>query len=178
MMSLMGPGLFEQALHDSQAIEIHMDEVRFVNFAQTSIRCVGTARLNGCTAVALASPLGAILAHIPPHPNRDCNDPYAGDRHVEGKMKEFISLYCQHQDFFPAGMTTWVVSPMYQGKIALPDHRDIIERTLQEAGLASGDSTYIVVRSTRPRGPGKGTVFIDARKVGPLIYVEDRCINF
>ena len=170
-------GLFEQAVVDRHAIEVHMDEVMFVDFARGSIRCVGTAQLNGCTAVAIASPYGAILAHIPPHPNRDRNNPYAGDNHVEEKMKEFVSLYRQFQSYFPAGMSTWVVSPMYQGEIALPDQRDIIERKLQEVGLAPGDSTYFVVRSTDPRGPGKGTVLIDAREEVPIIYVEDRRVN-
>ena len=170
-------GLFEQAVADGRAIEVHMDEVIFVDFARGSVRCVGTAQLNGLTAVAIASPYGAILAHIPPHPDRDRNNPYAGDNHVEEKMREFISLYRQFQSYFPTGMSTWVVSPMYQGKIALPDQRDIIESKLQEVGLAPGDSTYFVVRSTDPRGPGKGTVLIDATGDIPIVYVEDRRLN-
>lgn len=170
-------GLFEQAMNSNDVIEVHMDEVRFVDFAQGSIHGVGTAQLNGCTAVAIASPFGAILAHIPPHPNSDRNNLYAGDRHVEEKIKEFISLYRRFQSYFPPGMTTWVVSPMYQGEIALPDQRNIIERRLHEVGLTAGDSTYFVVRSTDPRGPGKGTVFIDARGEAPIVYVEDRRVD-
>ena len=173
----MATGLLEQARNLDQTFEVAMDEVRFLAFQQGSIRCIGTVGLNGCTVVTIVSPFGAILAHIPPHPNKDWGDPHAGDRHVQEKMNEVAVLYHRYESYFPSGRTNWVVSAMYQGKVALPDQREIIERNLQKLRLPYANVAYLVLEADDSRGPGQGTVFIDARGEAPIVYVEDRHIN-
>ncbi|KZF20272.1 hypothetical protein L228DRAFT_249948 [Xylona heveae TC161] len=171
-------GLLAEALSLNQAYEVYMDEVKFVLFDPTGPkRSVGTAGLNGCSVVTIISPLAAILAHLPPHPGRDWHDPYAADRHVEAKMNELINLYRHVREYFRPENTTWVISAMFDGQVALPDQREIIENKLREAGLTSTRSTYMVVDATLFQGPGQGTVFVDARGGPSIVYVGDRALH-
>jgi len=59
--------IFYNAIAERRTREVHMNDVAFTPFAG-AIRAIGTQNLNGCTAVALFSPYGAILAHITPVP--------------------------------------------------------------------------------------------------------------
>lgn len=167
-------GLFNVAKGRGETYEIGMDEVLFTPFEGTK-RCTGTEELNSCTVVTLVSSLGAILAHIPPRPKLTSSDPEAGDHHTEEKMDEFGRLFHRYRDSFPPGKTTWVVSAIFQGEIALPHQKAIIERKLGEFGLTYTNSAYMVIMDQVR--PPKGTVFIDARGEKPLVYVEDHCLS-
>jgi len=84
----MAEGLLSIALQENTAYEVAMDEVKFLAFGQNDLTSIGTANLNGCSAVMIVSICGAILAHIPPRPNAHAQDLEAGDRHAQAKMHE------------------------------------------------------------------------------------------
>jgi len=154
-----------------------MNEVRFVVLQPTGKRCIGTSDLNGCTVVAIVSPYAAILAHIPSTPDVASPSPQAGDRNVRAKIDEVAILFHQHTNYFPSQSTTWVVSAVYEGIIALPDQKVIIEEKLQQMGLVYAQVIYVVKRAGEPRPPAHGTVFVDARGGSPVVYVDDRRVN-
>lgn len=66
---------FHAAIEVGETYEVGMNHVQRAIFDPTvnSLRAIGTRNLNGCTAVAIISPLAAILAHIPPQPYATTN---------------------------------------------------------------------------------------------------------
>jgi hypothetical protein len=171
----MSDGLFFQALQRGEAHEVAMDEVRFIAFTEQSLRCIGTRNLNGCTAVMVVSQYGAILSHIPPRPVTTRHDiPEAGDQHCAEKMNEMVAAYHENRRYFPADEPSWVVSALWEDKIALLSQRHIIEMKLREIGLDTAGANYMAVMPPQSHDSTKGTVFIDARVNGfPRVYVED-----
>ena len=157
--------------------EVAMNEVRLLLFQSTGKCCIGTSGLNGCTAVIIVSPSAAILAHIPPRPNMDMTNDEAGNQNVQARMSEVATLFHQYKSYFPPTKTTWVVSALYEGKIALPEQKAIIEKSLRQMGTRFANVTYVVSKPGQPRRPAHGTVFVEFRGGTPLVYVEDRLIN-
>jgi hypothetical protein len=160
-------------------LEVRMNEAKIGLFHSGPYKCIGTQHLNGCTAVTIVSPYAAILAHIAPRdPRADPRDFNAGDNNCRAKMNEVIALYRQNIRLFPPNVPTWIISAMYRGEPALPDQRRIIEERLQQEGLVYANTMYLVLDSTHPRGPEKGTVLVDARRgEQPIIYVEGKAVN-
>jgi hypothetical protein len=167
----MAGSRFHAALQAQQTYE-PMNEVWFRQFIPNGIRAIGTRNLNGCTAVAIVSPFGAILAHIPPQPYLT-TDPQAGIQNVRAKMMEVVAHYQQNQALFPPGRSSLVVGAIFGGSVALPEHISVIRGILHQYGLVPGLAFYEVTAGGHPT-PAKGTVFIDARQGLPLVYVEDR----
>ena len=148
-----------------------MNHVIFVPF-QGQIRAIGTQNLNGCTAVAIISPLGAILAHIPPMPYPS-QDPNIGMQNLIRLMDQLLSLYRTHAYAFPTGGTSLVVGAYHGGSPALPHHLQQIRSILLAQGLIPLLRMYNVTLGGH-RGPAEGTVFIDARTGEVTVYVEDQ----
>lgn len=173
-------GLFAAALEANKALEVGMDKAEFVPFEKQGICCVGTRYLNSCSVTLLVSPFGAILAHIPPRPtlsSSDPRDPFAGDRHVEEMMEMVASLHAKHKNYFPPKKSALVVSALYQGEVALPDQRAIMSQSSERMGVIPNSAFYSVLKSSDPRRPGQGTVFVDGRGEKPVVYVEDQEIH-
>ncbi|KZF20701.1 hypothetical protein L228DRAFT_284646 [Xylona heveae TC161] len=165
-------GLLAQSEASGRIRLVAMDDVQFAAFSQ-QLSAIGTRDLAGCSVVAITSPYGAILAHIPPVPYAT-QDPYAGDRHVQEMMIRVQSLYTQHRSYFPAA-NTFVVCAVYEGEVALPDQKRIIETHVQQMGLTFRPVHYVTPRN--PLNPGHGTVLVDAVNVSgqmPAVYIEDR----
>jgi hypothetical protein len=62
----MAVSRFQAAINTGQTYAVGMNHVQLLIFNLSPVRAIGTRDLNGCTAVAIISPLAAILAHIPP----------------------------------------------------------------------------------------------------------------
>ena len=150
-----------------------MNQVRFTQFS--AVQAVGTQNLNGCTAVAVVSNFGTILAHIPPLPFPTPN-PDAGIQNLRARMAEVVTLYQHYQNLFPPGAASLVVMAIFGGQIALPDHIHETRQILSQYNLTPKFSVYEVTQGGHP-GPAAGTVFIDARQGQPVVYVEDRQVN-
>lgn len=178
MATLSIHGLLDQAEQDKRAQSVAMDDVQFAAFSE-HLSAIGTRDLAGCSVVAITSPYGAILAHIPPRPPElplVTDDPDAGDRHVQEMMDRIGALYAQHLNYFPAA-NTYVVCAIYEGKVALPDQKRTIEASVQRMCLGSRPILYVTPRN--PSIPGQGTVFVDAINQSgriPAVYVEDRLV--
>ncbi|KAJ5963497.1 uncharacterized protein N7479_003373 [Penicillium vulpinum] len=129
---------FHRALNARQVLEVPMDDVRFISF-NAQIRSIGTQNLNGCTAVGLFSPAGAIMTHIPPNP-----DPRLGIANLRRLMGQFILLYHQHLAEFPSDVTSIVVGGTYRGTMALEDHLTEIRSILSREGISPGFRSYSV----------------------------------
>lgn len=167
-------GRLARAEGKNRALVVAMNQVKFLPFG--SVSAIGTRDLGGCSVVVIASKYGAILAHIPPMP--DCNhlhDPYYGDRHVQEIMHQVNELYSRRRNYFPAA-ESYLICAMYNGEIALPYQKKIMEDNLSRMGLKYRPINYVVPRNDA--NPGHGTVFVDSNgQAGmqmPLIYVEDR----
>lgn len=173
----MSLGLFLTALLDEEAEEVGMNEVGFIAF-HTPTRCIGTRNLNSCTGVIIASQHAAILAHIAPLPPYAAeNDFHAGDRHTSLMMEDLADLYRRHENYFLTEKPSWVVSALWNEEIALPSQKAIVEESLRQINLTPATVNYQVITRQTPRGPGKGTIFIDGRGGSfPAIYVEDQLI--
>ncbi|KAG9228139.1 hypothetical protein BJ875DRAFT_342699, partial [Amylocarpus encephaloides] len=155
--------------------EVAMNEVKFMRFGENGMTSIGTANLNGCSAVMVLSNYGAILRHIAPLPDNHADNPSAGDEHAQTKMDLLRSLYTLHQQCFPTGSNGWVVCAMFEGEVGLPDQQRIFGNTLTGLGLSCSLQTYKVsaTRDRRYTWPGQGTVFIQGAGNNPIVYVED-----
>lgn len=151
-----------------------MNQVLFVPF-QGPIRAVGTQNLNGCTAVAIISNYGAILAHIPPLPYVTTN-PHVGMQNLQARVAEMMAAYQQHVDYFPAAASSLVVGAFFGGQAALPHHLEHIRVSLTQRGLIPRLRLYQVTAGGHPT-PAQGTVFIDARWGPPVVYVENQPVR-
>ncbi|GKZ37206.1 hypothetical protein AbraIFM66950_008663 [Aspergillus brasiliensis] len=173
----MSTSIFVQAMADGEAVEVHMNKADFVSFADGQLkRSIGTRNLNSCTAVALVSKKGAMLAHITPLPG-PTNDPDAGENHVRERMTEFLDLYVAQKDFrlSPDVKKSGVVCGIYMGQVALPDQVIFIESVLLE-NLEDNPRPKLIPYSIDLGGHSRaaeGTVFIDGRHPTPKVYVED-----
>lgn len=168
--------LLAQAQAVGRVLVVPMGEVDFVSFTETS--AIGTRDLAGCSVVIIASQHGAILAHIPPRPNTDVLDVHAGDRNVQRIMDNVDRRYSRWKNCFPSS-DTYAVFAVYQGSVALPDQKKIIEENIERMGLRSFNSIlYITPRD--PLNLGHGTALVDSQgRVGkkPHVYVEDRLVS-
>jgi hypothetical protein len=163
---------FHAALQAHQTYEVGMNEVRFCPFPPHGIRAIGTQNLNACTAVAVISPYGAILAPPQPYPT---SDPHIGQLNVRAKMMEVINYYHQNQALFPPQSSSLVVGAIFAGEPALPDHLHMVPGILNQYGLVANLAYYHVTGGEHPTS-AQGTLFTDARQGLPLVYVEDRHI--
>lgn len=166
----MSAGLLDQWRR--QATVVPMEGIMFVSFQNTS--AIATEHLGSCSVVVIASPFAAILAHIPPLPNRATTDPNAGDKQAQTYMNQVAHLYQQNISFFPSAQGV-VVCAVYNGSVALPSQRDIMSSSLQRMGIRTTIRTYKV--PTYENFAGRGTVIAigpSPANPHPLIYVEDR----
>lgn len=162
----------------NRSLEVLMDQVRLAPFGPGQYNGIYTEGLNACTVVTIVSPSAAILAHISPRPNLTQTGAHVGVDNCTSKMNQVIALYQQNVHLFPPGRTTWVISAMYEGQPALPEHRRIIEQKLQQAGLAYTNAMYLVLEAHEARGVEKGTVCVDASNAGePYVFVEGRRVH-
>ncbi|KAK4946490.1 hypothetical protein LTR66_014276 [Elasticomyces elasticus] len=156
-----------------------MDNIQFLTSRQSQVSSIGTRDLAGCSVVMIASPRGAIVAHISPDPNRDPNDLQAGDHHVQQAMDRVAAFYDQTKTFFPPGTDTWVVRAVHQEVVASPDQKRTTKVNIARMGLTSFSSILYVVSNGDEynASSGKGMVFIDGRAAKPIVYVEDRVVS-
>jgi hypothetical protein len=175
--SVSNSSLFVQALADGEALEVPMNEVEFISFADTeTMKAIGTRNLNSCTGVMLVSTRGAILAHISPLPIQT-TDPHAGEIHVRRKMTELLNLYRDKKEFRlgPETKKTGIVCGIFMGQIALPDQKELIESILLE-NLEDNPRPKLIPYPITAGGhmqAAGGTVFVDGRHGIPRVYVED-----
>ncbi len=129
--------------------------------------------------ITVTSQHGAILAHIAPQPPMtDPQNEHAGDENVQALMSQVASLYTQRQTYFPVA-DTFVVCAFYEGEVALPDQKRIIEGNISQMGLLQLSSLLYDVPTNRAN-PGQGSTLIDAKEhVGqkPAVYVEDKLVS-
>jgi hypothetical protein len=146
-----------------------MNEVRLLVFNMEPINVIGTGNLNGCTGVAIKSPLAAIVRHIPPQPFATL-DPGAGLRNLQMKMDEMLALYHQYPQCFPPGQTSLILGPRYDGAMALPNHIAAIQYRLEQEGLNSTLMSYDISTQGFHPNAAQGTLMIDARYGDPVVY--------
>lgn len=160
----MAPGFLDRLRAENKVEEVRMGAVKFVSFQQKD--AIGTAGLGSCSAVVLASTLGAILAHIPPLPFQS-PDPHAGDVNAQRMMSQVQILYNNNRNYFPLA-TTRVICAVYMGQVALPSQVQIMKNSLQAIGLTPILKQYSVPGN--PNVPGQGTVVVTS---GPVVYHDD-----
>jgi hypothetical protein len=84
-----------------QTVSIARDEVKFTSFgSDTSKYFLLTANINSCFGVAIVSRTASILSHVPPRPNWNLDDPFAGDTNVVARTTEIIGLVREHRKHF------------------------------------------------------------------------------
>lgn len=165
---------FQNALNQLATWEVGMNQVLFVPF-NDEIGALGTQNLNGCTAVVIASPKGAILAHIPPIPYPTF-DSTIGMQNLDRLMDQMISLYCMHATMFSFTETAaLIVAPYYEGELALEHHLHRIESILQANALPPFVNLYSVSLGGHTK-PADGTVFIESWPQQVSVYVEDNTV--
>src|SRR5271155_1658191 len=172
----MSTGVFQQVQDLRQTESVRMDEVRLLVFGHQGKFVLLTEDLNGCSGVVIFSQAAAILAHIPPRPNADLQDPYAGEKNVQRRMGEVVALFRTYRTYFTTANDKLVISAMYQGQTALPHQKVMIERSLQQMGLTYANKTYVVLKPGEPRSNSHGTIVIDARGGRPMVYIDDQLV--
>lgn len=139
-----------------------MNEVQAMVFGQNNKWYLLTEALNSCFAVWVISPLASVGAHIPPHPGPHDKDPQAGDKNVVAKMKEIADKYKQQKHLFDADFRTALVYARIEGKTALPDKKDFMEKCLRRFGVDIAMQAYDIKLPGEPRDDHHGTSFVYA----------------
>lgn len=167
--------LLELSVRQGTAYKVAMNEFKFLRFGDNGITSIGTANLNGCSAVMVLSAFGAILGHIAPLPDDHSDRSTAGDDHARSKMDLLRSLYTANKRYFPTGSNGWVFCAIFEGEVGLPDQQKIFQDSLVNLGLPYSFRTYTAAATRHRRGTtaGQGTVFIQSNGKNPLVYIED-----
>ncbi|XMA20332.1 hypothetical protein WAI453_013123 [Rhynchosporium graminicola] len=139
----MSQSLLARSIAQRTAYKVVINEVKFLPFGENGLTSIGTANLNGCSAVMVLSNFGAILGHIAPLPDNHAGNPAAGDEHAESKMSLLKSLIFER---------------------ALTDLHLLC--SLQTYIVA-------VTRARSGVSPAKGTIFISGHGNSPRVYIED-----
>ncbi len=172
--------VLHQAYQTQDLSMVPMDRVKFLSFTTgNQPRCLGTMNLNSCTAVAIVSRSGAILAHIAPRPSDGDPMQATGDMHVRRMMHKMMELLMAHRSHFSnsnQGIYSVVVYGMYMGEIALYDQVMKIGGRLQAWGFPPRYVPYQVLEPYEGRGAAKGTVLVDGRNQVPVVWVEDNLV--
>ncbi|PGH16494.1 hypothetical protein AJ80_05179 [Polytolypa hystricis UAMH7299] len=153
------PSHFEAAHAAKKTVEVPICSWRFVIFPTDGISAIGTRNLGGSTAIVLASPRAAIVAHLRP------------ELDTASFMNELLRFYKKNDQEFPQGHPAFIIcarkgeAPLYPQQVA------IIQQVFRRNGLLVPP-----VKSYEPSG--QGTVFVDARPPSGqrLVPVENRVV--
>jgi hypothetical protein len=171
----MAAPTYELVRKSAKAVHFRMDEVMIVAFGHNGNRFLYTDNLNGCFAVLIISKDAVIGAHIPPRPSMDTRNPNAGEEHVALKMQQVANLYQKYHNYFPNPKDVLVLYAVFEGEIALPSQKGLIEKCLKDMSLNFETRGY-VVKAAEYRGVADGTLFVDGGSQPPAIFLEDRKI--
>ncbi|KAL9594938.1 MAG: hypothetical protein Q9219_006744 [cf. Caloplaca sp. 3 TL-2023] len=155
-----------------------MDQVKYLHF-EPRRQGLATNNLNACTAVVVASSTGAILGHFPPRPPNAPIDEAVGDAYIQAKMNEIWILLQNHKQDLPTdGSTGLIAYAVYQGAIALPSQKAIIENCFRQWAISFRSVEYTASSSDYipPYAPpsGKGSVMILHQNSKAYLFVEDK----
>lgn len=167
-------GYLGQYFYAGNIVLVGMGEVNFVDFGVVS--AIGTYGLNSCSVSLVASPYGAILAHIPPRPNLTDNDPYAGDNNTRAIMAEFAVLYTTYIDYFPAAESHIICATML-GQVQLAAQLAIMQQAFLDMGLAAEVHYYDIPVDHEKTGEGTVVVISPGPGLDPLIYIQDELVS-
>lgn len=162
-----------QALQQGVCQLVYMNDVKFRRFGLGGSGCLGTMDLNGCTAVAIVSSAGAILAHISPRAPDGNPEEATGDAHAMVMMNRMHAHFNMRRTSFGNSETyAVVIYGVFEGEVAMPGQIQIISEQLQSWGITPKYVPYAVAWAYQ-RGPAAGTVLIDGRYEPPAVFVED-----
>jgi hypothetical protein len=156
-----------------ETVRFGMNEVHCLVFGNGK-RYHLTEGLNGCFAVYLVSTQATVSAHIPPHPGSNYEDPQAGDKNLIKKMQELAEAYQNNRKYF-SDHDVALIYAKFEGKTALPDKKDFIEKCLRRFKVDFPVQDYVVKAPGEPRLDEHGTAFVDGgASRGVIVYLEDR----
>ncbi|CAK1366609.1 hypothetical protein CB0940_09031 [Cercospora beticola] len=155
----------------SDALMVPMNEVRSGAWSST-LQFLATEGLNSCTAVAIVSRNGSVLAHIAPR-----TESVPGDDNVRVLMQSVIQHYNSRKQagLSPDSTTSIVLTAVYGGNIALPNQINTIRLVLDRLGLPIVFQQYRVHEIGEHRREGETSIIVHGRHGrDPRIYVNDR----
>lgn len=148
---------------------VPMNEVKSGRWS-SSLQFLATEGLNGCTAVAVMSENAGILAHIAP---RTIITP--GDQNVRLLMQQVINhfnLGRQYGLFPPASGI--ILAAVYEGMVALPEARAVIQAVLDRLGVSIQYEEYHVRKQDQARARGETSFIIHGGNgAKPQMYIND-----
>ncbi|KAF2214333.1 hypothetical protein CERZMDRAFT_83049 [Cercospora zeae-maydis SCOH1-5] len=133
------------------------------------LQFLATEYLNGCTAVAIVSEYGGILAHIAPRTSTT-----TGDQNVRDLMTQVVHHFTtgRNAGLFPSA-TAVVLAAVYENEIALPDAVEFIRRVLERLDLPIRYQKYRVRRQGEARVSGETSFVLHGRRgMRPGLYVN------
>jgi len=166
--------MFQKAKAANKLEMVPMDRARHIHFAANK-HGLDIEDLNSCTAVVIASPIGAILGHFSPRSQGALADAPAGDTYIKAKMDDIDALLKDHKQDFPIGDSAGVIAyAAYWGAIALSSQKKIIENRFQKWEISLKGFAYNVLEANQPRSLGKGSVMIIHQDGKVCVIVEDK----
>ena len=166
--------MFQKAKAAKKLEMVPMNRAKHIHFAPNK-HGLATENLNSCTAVVIASPLGAILGHFSPRPEGAPANEAAGDAHIQAKMNDIDALLTAHKQDFPKGGSAGIIAyAVYRGAIALPSQKKIIESRLKKWEIPLKDFDYTALDADQPRPSGKGSVMVIYQGEKVYVFLEDK----
>ncbi|GIZ37909.1 hypothetical protein CKM354_000133800 [Cercospora kikuchii] len=159
----------QQIRHRSDTFFVPMNEVRSGPWS-AGLQFLATEGLNGCTAVAVMSEYGAILAHIAPRTSTR-----TGDQDVRDLMAEVVCHFGMGRaaGLFPDA-TGIVLAAVHENEVALSDTVRVIKAVFERLGVPVRFGTYRVRGQGEMRARGETSIFIHGRSgMTPQTYVND-----
>lgn len=152
---------------------VPMGDVQFLDFRHKA--ALATDGLGACSVVVIASPHGALLAHIAPLPTLTQN-PIAGDANAHSTMNRVVALYQYKRAYFPSAETV-VICAEFRDSVALPDQLEILMESLNSVQLQPRATSYTVPTNPGTRDSGVVMIIKMSEYPGPKIHVQDRVVN-
>ena len=162
--------------NSEQTVKYGINDVGFIAFGHKGKRFLLTSGLNGCFNVLIVSLYAAIGVHIPPRPVLT-DDTLTGDQNLINKMKQVAQLWVSNRKFFPDPNDVVVMYARFEGSVAPPDKKTLIEKCLNRMGLGFTTEDYIVKNPDEPRADEHGTAFVDGgSRPRPTLYLENKLL--
>jgi len=112
-----------QQLYDaSVATNVNMGRQAYQSFGQKKV--IGTHGVCGCTAVAVISPAGAVVAHVAPNIGT-----------FDGQLRDVSSLLSSNMKGLRNKPLAYLFVPAVGGQIQVPPLQAEVKRTLEATGL-------------------------------------------
>ncbi|KAL8870087.1 MAG: hypothetical protein Q9174_003785 [Haloplaca sp. 1 TL-2023] len=169
-------------LEDEDVKLIGMNEVDGLEFKPGSKPCLGTKKLNGCTAIVFLNKHAAVLGHFAPRPKGADPNTAAGDVFMAQNLQKLHNKVAKYEEAFrkkpdPDVVVAFALLPGADGvwRTVLDTQIALVEAKMSKWNVPVKRAPYHALLD-RPQDSDEVEVLVDSRGGHVRIYVEDKVV--